>query len=290
MKEQEDPLGPDPQADLVREERTQWLDPIVVVSGGFDPTHEGHLALFNAAAEYGKVHVLLNSDEWLTRKKGSFLLPWETRKELLINLSAIHRVHAVDDQDDTVCNGLEELRKTYPNTKMLFANGGDRKEGNTPETFVCRTYKIEVLWNIGGEKVNSSSALLSEYEHKHKIKHLISRNWGTYEIIAQGRGFLTKILTIFPRKHISYQRHLHRTEEWLVLEGSGLFIRDHNKFDGMVRKMYPTDRMGIPPLTWHWVKNTSQNEPLRILETWFGDILEESDIEREDSHEATVSK
>jgi len=283
MIEQENPFGFDPQADVVREERTQWLGPIVAVSGGFDPAHEGHVALFKAAAKYGQVHVLLNSDEWLIRKKGSPLLPWKTRKELLINLSAIHRVHTVDDRDDTVCNGLKELRKAYPNTKIFFANGGDRKEGNTPEIPVCEAHEIEILWNIGGGKVNSSSALLSEYEHKHGIKHLVSRDWGTYEIIAQGKSYLTKILSIFPRRNISYQRHTHRTEEWLVLEGKGLFVRGHSKFD-----MFPKNRVRIPPLTWHWVKNTSDLEPLCILETWFGDILEESDIEREDFHETPV--
>ena len=77
MIEQENPFGFDPEDDIVRQECTQLLDPIVIVSGGFDPIHKGHMALLNAAARYGKVHVLLNSDDWLARKKGTHFLPFQ---------------------------------------------------------------------------------------------------------------------------------------------------------------------------------------------------------------------
>jgi D-beta-D-heptose 7-phosphate kinase/D-beta-D-heptose 1-phosphate adenosyltransferase len=152
MTNHKDPLSFDPEADMVRQERTQWLDPIVIVSGGFDPVHKGHMALFNAAARYGKVHVLLNSDDWLIRKKGAPLLPFQTRKEVLKNIVIIHRVHSVDDRDETVSNGLLKLRKKYPKTKMFFANGGDRRIDNIPEMWFCEDLEIELLWNIGGDK------------------------------------------------------------------------------------------------------------------------------------------
>ena len=141
-------------------ERTQWLDPIVIVSGGFDPVHKGHIKLFKEASQYGKIHILLNSDTWLERKKGSPLLPFDSRKDLLENLTVVHRVHSVDDRDDGVYQGLIALRQKYPHTKLLFANGGDRKEGEVPEVKFCERVGIKAVYGIGGEKTESSSNLL----------------------------------------------------------------------------------------------------------------------------------
>ena len=272
------------EADAVREERTQWLDPIVVISGGFDPVHRGHTSLFVNAATHGKVHVLLNSDEWLARKKGAAFLPFETRKDILENISSISKVHEVDDRDESVMQGLAALRKRYKNTKIYFANGGDRKLCNTPEMQICEHLGIDVLWNVGGEKIDSSSELLSKYEHAHGIKHVTSRKWGTYEILGQGEKYLIKLLTIMPRQSISYQRHNERSEQWLVLEGTGLLVLDEK-----TRSITAKDSILVLPMSWHWVKNISQDKPLYILETWFGDILKESDIEREDFDETAVS-
>ena len=272
------------EADAVREERTQWLDPIVVISGGFDPVHRGHTSLFVNAATHGKVHVLLNSDEWLARKKGAAFLPFETRKDILENISSISKVHEVDDRDESVMQGLAALRKRYKNTKIYFANGGDRKLCNTPEMQICEHLGIDVLWNVGGEKIDSSSELLSKYEHAHGIKHVTSRKWGTYEILGQGEKYLIKLLTIMPRQSISYQRHNERSEQWLVLEGTGLLVLDEK-----TRSITAKDSILVLPMSWHWVKNISRDKPLYILETWFGDILKESDIEREDFDETAVS-
>lgn len=284
MTEQNNPFGFDSEDDVNRKEQTQWLDPIVVVSGGFDPTHEGHTALFNEAAKHGKVHVLLNSDDWLARKKGAALLPWATRRELLINIRAVHRVHPVEDKDDTVCQGLIDLRKKYPHTKILFANGGDRKEGNTPEVAVCMPHKIDVLWNIGGEKKNSSSDLLSKYKHSHGIRHLTTRTWGSFEILGEGDGWLTKTLTVWPRKNISFQKHFHREERWLILEGEGEFF----SAEAGRWLVKPSDQIQIPVNNTHWIANPSHDKNLIILETWLGDKLEESDIERIEN-ELTIS-
>jgi cytidyltransferase-like protein len=287
---QEQPFGFDTEDDMIREERTQWLDPIVIVSGGFDPPHEGHIAMFNEAAKYGKVHVLLNSDDWLVRKKGAALLPWSTRKELLVNLSSVHKVWEVNDLNGTVCEGLKQLKILYPHTKLFFANGGDRKVDNTPELEICHKHKIAPLWHIGGEKINSSSELLSNYEHKHGIRHMTSRDWGTYEIIAQGKAtenimnWLTKILTIWPRKNISLQRHFHREERWLILEGEGEFF----SAEAGRWPVKPSDQILIPINNSHWIANTSYDTSLVILETWIGDKLEESDIERIEN-ELTIS-
>ena len=303
MTEQEDPFDFDPEDDMIRQERTQWLDPIVIVSGGFDPVHEGHMALFNAAAKHGKVHVLLNSDDWLARKKGSSLLSFQTREEILNNITSIHRVHAVDDRDDSVCNGLLKLRGEYSNTKMFFANGGDRKRYNIPEQWFCEDLEINLLWNIGGEKIESSSKLLNEYVDNMQLlsepenafsPHLTHRKWGYYEIVDLGEGWVTKILTIDAGKSISLQKHTYRSEEWLVLEGYGHFASSEPidkrpiKQEMYTSRVYPGFKASIPKLTWHWVQNSEKKMPLKILETWFGGNLEESDIERKEDESEII--
>jgi D-beta-D-heptose 7-phosphate kinase/D-beta-D-heptose 1-phosphate adenosyltransferase len=128
----------------------------VVVSGGFDPVHIGHVRLILAAAEYGDVIVVANSDSWLYRKKGFVFMTWEQRKEILEALKGVVRVEWVDDTDETVCEALRRIKPTY------FANGGDRKGDNVPEVAVCEELDIEMLWNMGGTKIESSSDLVNK--------------------------------------------------------------------------------------------------------------------------------
>ena len=134
----------------------------IAVSGGFDPSHIGHLRMFQAAhinglTEHGMVDVtvILNSDEWLMRKKGFVFMPFEERKEILLGFSSVCDVVEVDDSDDTVC---EALRMIKPN---FFGNGGDRKSDNVPEIDLCQKLGIELVWNLGGDKIQSSSDLVS---------------------------------------------------------------------------------------------------------------------------------
>ncbi len=128
----------------------------VVVSGGFDPVHIGHVRLILAAGEYGDVIVVANSDSWLFRKKGFVFMSWDQRKEILEALKGVVRVEWVDDRDETVCEALRRIKPTY------FANGGDRKSNNVPEVQVCEDMGIEMLWNVGGSKAASSSELVNK--------------------------------------------------------------------------------------------------------------------------------
>ena len=129
---------------------------VIAVSGGFDPVHKGHVQMIEAASKIGPVLVIINSDDWLTRKKGYVFMPWEERAYIIGNIKGVRWVTSVDDRDNTVC---EAIRRMKP---AAFANGGDRKENNTPEMDVCGELGIELLWNIGGEKVQSSSNLVNK--------------------------------------------------------------------------------------------------------------------------------
>lgn len=126
----------------------------VMVSGGFDPIHGGHIQMIREAAEYGDVIVVANSDEWLMRKKGYVFMTFEERSKILKEIKGVIIVSAVDDSDNTVCNAIRMLRPDF------FANGGDRGKANTPEQDVCEELGVQMLWGIGGDyKFNSSSDL-----------------------------------------------------------------------------------------------------------------------------------
>ncbi len=132
----------------------------VVVSGGFDPVHAGHVRMILAAAEMGDVVVVANSDMWLERKKGYSFMSFDQRSEILRAFRGVVDVVQAQDDDDTVCTNLIELKPD------IFANGGDRKSDNTPEVKVCELLGIEMQWNVGGGKIQSSSSLVE----KQKIK------------------------------------------------------------------------------------------------------------------------
>lgn len=129
---------------------------IIAVSGGFDPIHVGHVRMILDAASRGDVVVIANSDEWLMRKKGFIFMNWEDRAEILMSIRGVTDVYSVDDSDETVCEALREISPDY------FANGGDRKKNNTPEMNVCSDLGIKMLWNVGGNKIRSSSELVGK--------------------------------------------------------------------------------------------------------------------------------
>lgn len=138
---------------------------IVIVSGGFDPVHKGHVRMFRHAAclEEGlsKVICILNSDEWLIRKKGKPFMDWDGRREVIESIRWVDEVVPVKDDDGTVCEALRRLRSFYPTERLIFGNGGDRMPGNTPEALLCRELGIETAFNVGGGKIESSSWLIN---------------------------------------------------------------------------------------------------------------------------------
>ena len=141
---------------------------IIILSGGFDPVHKGHVRMFKAASEYGDVVVGANSDDWLIRKKGKFFMPFIERKEILESIKYIDSVLAFDDSDDSACQLIKDVKSHYGNdVELYFGNGGDRKPGGVPSTEedVCSTFGIDMVWGLG-EKVQSSSWLLEKFSNK----------------------------------------------------------------------------------------------------------------------------
>ena len=142
---------------------------VVMVSGGFDPVHIGHVRMFNEAKKLGdELVVVLNNDNWLRFKKGVAFMSEQDRKEIIESFESVDRViitsHKKNTKDITVCRELELVRP------HIFANGGDRKENvPVPEYETCARLGIQMVFNVGhGGKVRSSSKLLKKYSSKKK--------------------------------------------------------------------------------------------------------------------------
>lgn len=150
---------------------------IVIVTGGFDPCHEGHISYLKDAKKLGDLLVVgINSDEWLIRKKGFRFMSWKTRADILSQMRFVDHVFSFDDSDGTATHAIEKMTRRYPLSQFIFANGGDRTKENIPEMKKYKpgdkNYKVEFVFGIGGEdKKNSSRDILKEYENYIVAKH-----------------------------------------------------------------------------------------------------------------------
>lgn len=141
----------------------------IAVSGGFDPIHKGHVRMILAAAHHGDVVVILNSDEWLKKKKGYVFMNWDERAEIIRSIrGVVNVVNTINDTGNTVCQTIRDLKRDID--LDYFANGGDRIIANTPEMKVCNELGVGMLWNVGGEKIQSSSTLVSDAKYT-KLDH-----------------------------------------------------------------------------------------------------------------------
>ena len=258
---------------------------VVLVTGGFDPLHSGHLAYFKAAKKLGdRLVVGLNSDAWLTRKKGKPFMPFKERLEIIKGLSVVDEVISFDDSDNSASGAIYKLMATSAHNKdIIFANGGDRNKGNIPEMTTWHD-KIEFVFGVGGEdKKNSSSWILKEWKAPK-----VDRSWGHYRELYQGEGFQVKELVIAPNSKLSMQRHKHRSETWNLVSGKAHIkmntVVSSDPFDGCgVYYLHPANPVDIPVGVWHQGCN-EDDKPAHIVEVWKGetDKLREDDIERWD--------
>jgi D-beta-D-heptose 7-phosphate kinase/D-beta-D-heptose 1-phosphate adenosyltransferase len=249
---------------------------IVVVSGGFDPVHSGHIRLIKAARLLGdQLIVGINSDEWLARKKGRSFMPWQERLAVLNNLKPVDEVYTFDDEDGTACHLLQQVRAHYPNDKIVFANGGDRTPDNIPEMSIPG---VEFAFSVGGaDKANSSSWILQEWKAPKT-----DRSWGNYRVLHEHNSQVkVKELTIEPGQRLSMQRHLDRAEHWFVVQGTATVYTINRKSDEELLGEFTTHQhIHINRHEWHQLCNLT-DLPLRVVEIQYGVRCEEQDIERQ---------
>lgn len=249
---------------------------IVLITGGFDPLHSGHIAYFQAAKKLGDILVVgVNSDAWLTRKKGAPFMPVSERCAIVKNIVGVDFVITFNDDDGSAKDAIRMVRQSYPQDRIIFANGGDRTSTNIPEMDI-QDDNLEFVFGVGGEnKKNSSSWILQEWKAPKT-----ERPWGYYRVLHEVPGMKVKELTVDPGKSLSMQRHAKRAEYWIVSEGQAVVNRET---DGGYRVppayLKQHQELNILLGEWHQLTNP-YNKPLRVVEIQYGEQCIEEDIER----------
>jgi cytidyltransferase-like protein len=250
---------------------------IVLVTGGFDPLHSGHIEYFKAARSMGDMLVVgLNSDEWLQRKKGRSFMHIYERQKIVSSLRVVDQVICYPDADGSSKNAITDLRAMYPDATIIFANGGDRTATNIPEMDVADD-NVKFVFGVGGfDKANSSSWILQEWKAPKT-----ERQWGYYRVLHEHNlEVKLKELIVEPGKQLSMQRHSDRAEHWFVAEGTATVYTINRKTDiellGVFNKF---DHVHINRTEWHQLANEG-SEPLKMIEIQYGEQCVEEDIER----------
>jgi len=254
---------------------------VVVISGGFDPIHSGHIELIKKASALGdKLIVGLNSDDWLTRKKGRSFMCVHERRKVLEAIKWVDEVWEFDDSDDSACDLLEQVTMNHPSIEdtIIFANGGDRTQGNIREMEVPG---IQFVFGVGGsDKKNSSSWILEEWKAPK-----VERPWGLYRVLHEvGANTKLKELTVMPKTCLSMQRHDSRAEFWFVAQGNAtVYTLDEASTDEEVKcQLTVHENTLIAVNEWHQLCNET-NQPLKLIEIQYGNKCVEEDIERKES-------
>jgi cytidyltransferase-like protein len=143
---------------------------VVLVTGGFDPCHRGHISYLRAARELGDLLILgLNSNEWLIRNKDLYLMDWEDRAAVLGSIRYVDQVIGFDDRDGTASDAIKIVKSLYPDSEIIFANGNDRTSDNIPET---EQQGVTFLFGVGGNhRESSSSDILRRYAYVVLCRH-----------------------------------------------------------------------------------------------------------------------
>jgi D-beta-D-heptose 7-phosphate kinase/D-beta-D-heptose 1-phosphate adenosyltransferase len=245
----------------------------VAVSGGFDPVHVGHVRMFEAAKALGdRLVVIVNNDHWLRKKKGFVFMPEEERVEVIKAFRAVDEVvltdHTADDEDMSVCRALTALHPA------LFANGGDRGAGNTPEAALCAELGIEPVYNVGeGGKIQSSSWMIAGAADALKT---YERPWGSFRNHHSMPGVHLKTLHVNAGARLSLQRHKHRSETWVLVSGDAQAVAGPSPDAVTTIELSINEPYYVPAGTVH--RLTSRESGV-LVEISYGEFDEE-DIER----------
>ena len=251
---------------------------VVIVTGGFDPLHSGHIEYFKDAASLGDYLVVgVNSDEWLKHKKGRSFMSLNERVNIIQHLQMVDKVIQFNDSDGTATDAIRKVKEMWPYEDIIFANGGDRTSKNIPE-MEAGFDGITFEFGVGGnDKMNSSSWILEEWKAPKT-----ERSWGYYRVIHEyDKHTKVKELAVPPGNRLSMQKHKERSEHWFVAEGTATVYTINSRSTDLEEFGVFTQHQSlhIPQGMWHQLANES-TVPLKLVEIQYGTNCVEEDIER----------
>lgn len=242
----------------------------VAVSGGFDPLHDCHIDHMQEAKKLGDwLVVIVNTDEFLIRKKGFIFQPLLVRLRKIIEYSFVDQYVVCIDRDDTVAETLRLLRPDK------FAKGGDRDPAKVPipqnEIVICKEIGCEIVYGVDrGVRASSSSEFLESIA-------VVDKPWGYEKVLATYPGYTSKILHINQGESLSEQVHKARLEYWRVNQGFPL-VQVGDKED----MCKPGDVVIIPPGVPHRAK--AVHSFVQILETALPEVSGEDIVRLQDEY------
>ena len=209
----------------------------------------------------------------MEQSKKIALLPLDCEWNDLGSWQAIYDVSQKDENGNYITGNVIDVDSKdsmiYSTSKLVTTIG--LKDTVVIETedalLVCdknRTQDVKKIY----EKLKDKN------DPTHQIHKTVYRPWGFYTVMQQGEGFLTKCIGVNPDAKLSLQKHFHRSEHWVVLEGKALVVKGDEKYE-----LLPGDSINIAIEEVHSLQNP-YDKPLKILEVQKGDRLEEDDIVR----------
>jgi len=140
---------------------------VIIVSGYFNPLHSGHLDYIESAKEKGDyLIVIVNNDKQVEMKGSVQFMCQEERLRILSSIKGVNKAVLSIDEDSTVCQTIRQEHNKLQYDPFVqsisFGNGGDRKEGGIIEEILEEELGIIMLYNLGGEKTQSSSNLIKK--------------------------------------------------------------------------------------------------------------------------------
>ncbi|CDC21141.1 bifunctional protein [Clostridium sp. CAG:306] len=201
------------------------------------------------------------------------LIPLETDWKDVGSWEAVYDVSEKDENNNYIMGNVLDLESkdslVYSTSKLITTIG--LKDTVVVETedavLVCDRSRAQDVKKI----VNHLKEIHDTTQYTHKT---VYRPWGYYQVLNEGKGFLTKCIYVNPGAKLSVQMHHHRSEHWVVLEGKALVLKGEE-----FHELQKGDSIDLAVEEVHSLQNP-YDEPVKVLEVQQGDILDENDIVR----------
>ena len=201
------------------------------------------------------------------------LIPLDTEWKDVGSWEAVYDVSEKDENNNYIMGNVLDLESkdslVYSTSKLITTIG--LKDTVVVETedavLVCDRSRAQDVKKI----VNHLKEIHDTTQYTHKT---VYRPWGYYQVLNEGKGFLTKCIYVNPGAKLSVQMHHHRSEHWVVLEGKALVLKGEE-----FHELQKGDSIDLAVEEVHSLQNP-YDEPVKVLEVQQGDILDENDIVR----------